>query len=195
MRTNNHALFGLLLLVLVVTALRLTPLTGARKGAAQPPSALSLHPTARPFPLLQVGAPVPDARLLDWDGHEYHLSDFRGQKMLVAFFCGSPRCVLFAFQWEKIHRQAPEVIMLGISTTGPQDVSRFRQETHVTFLLLFDPNYQFARPNDQAPCPSSAVIDEEGRVIYLSGRDGNSPAGSHALRRHLRLRSEVDKPR
>jgi peroxiredoxin len=188
MRTSNRTLFGLLLLLLVFAALRLTLLTAARKGADQPSTALGRDPTAQPFPLLQVGAPAPDAPLLDWDSHEYRLSDYRGHRVLVAFFCESPRCDHLASQWDKIHQQAPDLIVLGISTHGPQYVSRFRQETHVTFPLLFDPNYQFARSADRAPCPSSAVIDEDGIVVYLSGRSGDSQTSGHALRQHLRLR-------
>jgi peroxiredoxin len=195
MGTGNRALFGLLLLLLVFAAFRLTLLTAARKGAARTPHALGRDPTARPFPLLQVGAPAPDALLLDRDGHEYRLSEFRGHRVLVAFFCGSPRCVQIASQWEKIRRQALDVIVLGISTTGPQDICRFGQETHVKFPLLFDPSYQFSRPDDRAPCPSSAVIDEDGIVVYLSGRSGNSQTGSNTLRQHLRLRPEIDIPR
>jgi peroxiredoxin len=188
MRSSNRILFGLVLLLLVVAALRLTLLTASRKGADQHSTPLREDPTARPFPLLQVGAPSPDAPLLDREGHEYHLSDYRGYRVLLGFFCESPRSVYLASQWEKIHQQAPEVIVLGVSTHGPQDVPGFRQETHVTFPLLFDPNYQFARPDDRAPCPSAAVIDAEGVVVYLSSRAGDPQASRHALRQQLRLR-------
>lgn len=188
MRTSNRIVFGLLLLVLVVAALRLTRVTAPRNGAGQPSTGLGQVPMAQPFPRLQIGAPAPDAHLLDWEGREYRLSDYHRQRVLVAFFCDSPQCIHLASQWEKIHQQAPDVIVLGISTRGPQVVLRFRQETHVTFPLLFDPNYQFARPEDRTPCPSAAVIDEGGTVVYLFGRSGSLQTGISALRQHLRIR-------
>jgi peroxiredoxin len=187
MRGRNLALFGLLLLLLVVAAYRLTILTAACNGAGQPSLALDRDPTARSFPQLQVGALAPDAPLLDRDGAEYALSCFPGHKLLVAFFCDSPRCVRYAAQWERIHREAPDLIVLGVSTRGPQCISGFRQETGVTFPLLFDPNYHFASPNDRVTCPRSAVIGEDGRVVYLSDRSGDLQASFDALRRHLRL--------
>src|SRR5438309_1090851 len=135
MKPDNRTLFVLLLPLPACAALALTSLTAVWKGAAapieRPPFALDLDASAQVFPPLRVGALAPAPPLLDREGHEYRLPRYRGHRVLLAFFHDSPRCIRLAPRWEKIHRQAPDVIVLGISTHGPADLPRFRQATRV----------------------------------------------------------------
>jgi peroxiredoxin len=173
MRIDNRTLPVLLFLLLGCAALALTFLTGAHKDAAfhatAPGRSLDQDPTAPSLFPLRVGTPAPDLPLLDRDGGTYRLSQFRGRRVLLAFFRDSPDCVRFAPKWEKLNRRSPEVMVLGISTNGPGDVDRFRRATKVTFPLLFDRDYDRDRLDEHIQCPSSAAIDEDGIIVSLSG--------------------------
>jgi peroxiredoxin len=116
----------------------------------------------------QIGSPAPDFSLYADDGQEYRLSRLRGRKVLLNFLCGCSRCVDFAHEWERFHRTLPNVIVLGISTFGPSYLQKFRETTHATFPILFDPGFTVAELYRSVECPRSWVIDERGIVAYAS---------------------------
>ncbi|MCS6862567.1 MAG: peroxiredoxin family protein [Abditibacteriales bacterium] len=54
--------------------------------------------------LPKVSSLAPDFTLTDYKGKTYRLSDFRGKKVLLNFFCGCGACAELAATWEKIQR-------------------------------------------------------------------------------------------
>jgi hypothetical protein len=70
----------------------------------------------------KVGSLAPEFTLSDYNDKTYCLSDFRGKKVLLNFFCGCGKCAELALTWEKIHRQRRDVQVLGISTINPQQI-------------------------------------------------------------------------
>ncbi len=116
----------------------------------------------------KVGSLAPEFTLTDYNGKTYRLSDFRGKKVLLNFFCGCGSCAELAVTWEKIHRQRSDVQVLGVSTINPEIIRDWRRSLDVTFPTLFDPNYSVAEEYESTNCPRCWVIDEKGKVVYIS---------------------------
>jgi peroxiredoxin len=133
----------------------------------------------------KVGDLAPDFTLTDDNGKTYRLSDFRGKKALLNFFCGCGSCAELAETWEKIHRQFPDTQVLGISTINPDVIRNWCRSLDVTFPTLFDPNYGAAEVYDSTNCPRCWVIDEEGKVDYTSHPQDRPTEVARALRQHL----------
>jgi peroxiredoxin len=132
-----------------------------------------------------VGSIAPDFTLNDYNGKTYRLSDFRGKKVLLNFFCGCGACAQLALTWEKIHRQREDVQVLGVSTINPEQIKNWCRAIGTTFPVLFDPNYHVAEQYDSLHCPRSWVIDESGKVVYASHEQDSSSVTLRALQRHL----------
>jgi peroxiredoxin len=139
------------------------------------PSSLISHP-------LKVGSLAPDFTLNDYNDKTYCLSDFRGKKVLLNFFCRCGACAQLALTWEKIHRQREDVQVLGISTINPERLRGWCRAMDITFPALFDPAYQVAEQYDSIHCPRSWVVDERGKVVYTDQKQNNPSAVAHALR-------------
>lgn len=138
----------------------------------------------------KVGSLAPDFTLSDDNGKTYRLSDFRGKKVLLNFFCGCGTCAELSLTWEKIHRQRADVQVLGISTIHPEQIQSWCRAIGVTFPVLFDPGYQVAEQYDSLHCPQSWVIDESGKVVYASQEQDTLSDITRTLRRLLSM-SEV----
>jgi len=138
-----------------------------------------------------VGSLAPDFTLRDYNGKTYRLSDYRGKKVLLNFFCGCGACAQLALTWEKIHRQRWDVQVLGISTISPGTIQDWCRSLGVTFPTLFDPNYGVAEVYESTNCPRSWVIDEGGKVVYTS-REEDSPSDViRALQESLAVSKEA----
>lgn len=135
------------------------PRDPAAQTAAIPPGPPKAGEPAPDF-VLQPYAAVPNSSV--------RLSDLRGKRVLLNFFCGCDPCHKLAATWEGAHRSSPKLAVLGVSTMGSGHVARFRKETGVTFPLLFDPGYTVAEKYDSIHCPRSWIIDLSGNVAYTN---------------------------
>jgi peroxiredoxin Q/BCP len=92
---------------------------------------------------LSPGDPAPDFTLPDPDGKTVTLSDLRGRKVIVYFYpaASTPGCTKQAcdFRDNLASLQSAGYSVLGISPDKPAKQARFRDEEHVTFPLLCDP--------------------------------------------------------
>ena len=92
---------------------------------------------------LSAGDPAPDFTLPDADGTEVTLSALRGRKVIVYFYpaASTPGCTKQAcdFRDNLASLQAAGYEVLGISPDEPAKQAKFRDEQHVTFPLLCDP--------------------------------------------------------
>jgi len=93
---------------------------------------------------LAPGDPAPDFTLPDADGTEVTLSALRGRKVIVYFYpaASTPGCTTQAcdFRDNLSSLQAAGYEVLGISPDKPAKQGKFRDEQHVTFPLLCDPD-------------------------------------------------------
>lgn len=93
--------------------------------------------------MLSVGTQAPDFCLLDAQGNEVCLSDFRGKKVVVYFYpkdhtpgCTRQAC---AFQATMNTYQKHDVVLIGISKDSVKSHAKFSEKHGLSFRLLSDP--------------------------------------------------------
>lgn len=132
---------------------------------------------------LEPGEDAPDFQLLDQDGHEVALSDFRGQPVVVYFYpkASTPGCTTQACG-VRDHRPRYEqagAVVLGVSPDPVRKLRKFADEQALDFRLLSDEDHAVAERygvwvqksmygrtywgNER----TSFVIDPDGRVGAL----------------------------
>ena len=93
---------------------------------------------------LTAGTPAPEFTLLDQDGAEVSLSDFRGQKTIVYFYpeADTPGCTTQACDFrDNLNSLAGAGYqVLGVSRDKPAKLAAFKENQNLTFPLLSDPD-------------------------------------------------------
>lgn len=96
--------------------------------------------------MLEIGMPAPEFALLDQDGNEVSLAQFRGKKVVLYFYsrdntsgCTRQACA-FAANYDSFKEMGVEVI--GISKDSVASHQRFAAKHSLPFLLLSDPERQ-----------------------------------------------------
>jgi peroxiredoxin Q/BCP len=123
---------------------------------------------------LKVGDPAPDFELPGTGGKTYRLSDYRGRKLVLAFYPGdfTPTCTRqfcsYRDQGEKLDELGAD--MLGISPQSVESHERFTQEKSLNVPLLADEDKAVAKAYGILAGPmlrrAIFVVDEEGIVRY-----------------------------
>jgi peroxiredoxin Q/BCP len=130
---------------------------------------------------LNVGDRAPDFALPGTDDKTYRLSDYRGRKLVLAFYPGDFTAVCtkqfcsYRDQGEKLDQLGAEV--LGISPQSVESHERFSEEKKLNVPLLADEDKSVARAYGVLAGPmvrrAIFVIDEEGvvrhRKVTLTG--------------------------
>ncbi|QLY30443.1 thioredoxin-dependent thiol peroxidase [Nocardia huaxiensis] len=95
---------------------------------------------------LSPGDTAPAFTLLDADGKEVSLSDYRGRKVIVYFYpaASTPGCTKQACDFRDSLSELNEagIDVLGISPDKPAKLAKFRDNEGLTFPLLSDPDKQ-----------------------------------------------------
>lgn len=93
--------------------------------------------------MLEVGTKAPDFTLLDQDGNEVSLSDFRGQKVALYFYPkdSTPGCTKQACAYQSSIDDFidKDVKVIGISKDSVKSHKNFSTKQGLTFTLLSDP--------------------------------------------------------
>ncbi|MDD3212660.1 MAG: thioredoxin-dependent thiol peroxidase [Eubacteriales bacterium] len=93
--------------------------------------------------MLQIGQTAPEFALPDQEGKEHHLSDFRGQKVVVYFYPrdNTPGCTREAQAFKAAYDAYREknVAVVGISKDSQASHQKFKSKYELPFLLLSDP--------------------------------------------------------
>jgi peroxiredoxin Q/BCP len=123
---------------------------------------------------LNLGDRAPDFELPGTGGKTYRLSDYRGRKLVLAFYPGDFTAVCtkqfcsYRDQGEKLDGLGADV--LGISPQSVESHERFSEEKKLNVPLLADEDKSVARAYGVAAGPmvrrAIFVIDEEGVVRY-----------------------------
>jgi peroxiredoxin Q/BCP len=130
---------------------------------------------------LNVGDPAPDFELPGTGAKTYRLSDYRGRKLILAFYPGDFTVVCtrqfcsYRDQGERLGELGAEV--LGISPQSVDSHERFTQEKSLNVPLLADEDKEVARAYGVVAGPmvrrAIFVIDEGGivrhRKVTLAG--------------------------
>lgn len=93
--------------------------------------------------MLEIGMQAPDFTLLDQQGKQVSLSDFRGRKIVLYFYPkdNTPGCTRQACAFAESHQDFEEkgVVVIGISKDSVASHLKFSDKYHLPFILLSDP--------------------------------------------------------
>lgn len=117
---------------------------------------------------LKAGTLAPEFRLNRLDGGgELSLSEFRGQRVLLAFSspdCGP--CNALAPDLEKFHRGHPELQVVMISK-GELKENRVKVKEHgLTFPIVLQQQWEISRRYAMFATPIAYLIDEQGIITH-----------------------------
>ncbi|MCL4869030.1 MAG: thioredoxin-dependent thiol peroxidase [Anaerolineae bacterium] len=98
--------------------------------------------------MLETGQPAPEFTLLNQDGKEVKLADFRGRRLILFFYprADTPGCTIqacgFRDNWPIISEANATV--LGISPDTPEDLAKWHKKMGFPYDLLSDPDHVVA---------------------------------------------------
>jgi peroxiredoxin len=129
--------------------------------------------------MIEPGTPAPDFTLPNHRGEQVSLSDYRGRKLILAFYPNdfSPVCSdqlsLYQEVLGRINEQGAELV--GISTDGSWAHNAFRKQLGLEMTLLadFHPKGEVSRAYGAyledwgTPNRSLVLIDEDGIVRWV----------------------------
>ena len=132
--------------------------------------------------MIKVGDQAPHFSLLDTSKAQVQLSDFQGQKLVIAFypaaFTGVCKAELCSFQESLSQFNALSAQVVGISVDGPFANGAFASSNDIRFPLLSDYQRETVQaygvllenfagmPGYTAAQRSVFIIDEAGTVSY-----------------------------
>ena len=114
---------------------------------------------------------APDFELSGIDSKTYHLSDFRGQVVVLNFWATwCTPCVLEMPSLERLHQTLKEkglrVIAVNMDDPGTEaGVKKFVESYGLNFAVLRDPNYSAAGKYGVSGFPETFFISREGKFI------------------------------
>lgn len=137
----------------------------------------------------QTQAPAPDFHLRDVSGKLRSLQQFRGQPLVLFFFCGCIPCHNCAALWGEMQRTGavpPTARTLAVFLGDGAAAQSFAKETGLLVrqtVLLADPELKVARLYRAAPCPRVFVLDAAGRILYTNNHkeDAHQSASAAAV--------------
>ncbi len=128
---------------------------------------------------LEAGNPAPDFALLDQDGKQHRLADYRGKTVVLYFYPkdNTPGCTAEAcsLRDEFGPIQAAGAVILGVSTDDAASHRAFREEHHLPFPLLVDDGATVATAYGAwGPGISASGREYVGmsRATFIIGPDG-----------------------
>lgn len=142
--------------------------------------------------MIEVGQQAPDFTLRDQEGEKVSLADYRGRKLMLAFYPAdfSPVCGDQLSIYQEVKPQIDEtgVELVGISVDSTWAHRAFQEKLGFEFTLLsdFEPKGEVARAYgsyiDRAGIANRTLvlIDEDGKVAwtYESPNPGEFPGAN-----------------
>jgi peroxiredoxin Q/BCP len=118
------------------------------------------------------GDPAPEFELPGTGGRTYRLADYRGRKVVLAFYPGdfTPVCTkqFCSYRDEGERLDAIDAVVLGISPQSVDSHERFTREKSLNVPLLADEGKRVAKAYGIVAGPllrrATFVIDEEGVI-------------------------------
>jgi peroxiredoxin Q/BCP len=127
---------------------------------------------------LRVGDPAPDFTLVEANGAEVSLSDFRDKAEVVLFFYpkdATPGCTAEACSFRDSYEAFRDAgaVVIGVSSDPPESHRQFAGRFHLPFPLLSDPSgevrarYGVPRTFGIFPGRTTFLIDRRGIVRHV----------------------------
>ncbi|MBD7936020.1 MULTISPECIES: thiol-disulfide oxidoreductase ResA [Cytobacillus] len=123
---------------------------------------------------VQIGKEAPDFVLVDMDGKEHQLSDYKGQGVFLNFWgtwckpC-EKEMPFINNQYEQFKNQGVQTIAVNISESNLA-VNKFIERHGMTFPVVIDKNEDVKAAYGIGPLPATFLINPEGEVVkYHTG--------------------------
>lgn len=132
--------------------------------------------------MLEAGMPAPEFTLLDQDGSERKLSDFRGKKVILFFIpqAMTPACTMESCEFQESSEalSAGGYQVLGVSRDAVERLRRFADRDGLEYPFLSDPEAEIHRTYGaygtknsygrivEGVIRSTFVIDESGDIEH-----------------------------
>jgi len=133
--------------------------------------------------MLRVGDPAPDFHLLNDEGKEVSLADFRGKRVIVYFYprANTPGCTMEACEFRDLRTEFDRqgAAILGISADSVSAQLGFKKKQKLNFPLLSDPEFKaieafgarrmkkFLGRSFLGIVRSSFLVGPDGRIEYI----------------------------
>lgn len=130
--------------------------------------------------MLEIGTKAPDFRLLDQNGKEHTLEDYKGKKVILYFYPkdNTPGCTKQACGFTLLYPQFTEkgAVVLGVSKDTVASHKKFEEKQELTITLLADPDLEAIKAYDvwqeknmygkktMGVVRTTYLIDEEGMI-------------------------------
>lgn len=131
--------------------------------------------------MLEVGTKAPDFQLMNQEGKEVTLSEYRGKKVILYFYPrdNTPGCTTQACGFAELYPQIQEkgAIVLGVSKDSVASHQKFKEKYQLPFTLISDPDLQAIQAYDvwkeknmygkkvMGVVRTTDLIDEDGVII------------------------------
>ena len=131
--------------------------------------------------MLEVGTKAPDFQLMNQEGKEVTLSEYRGKKVILYFYPrdNTPGCTTQACGFAELYPQIQEkgAIVLGVSKDSVASHQKFKKKYQLPFTLISDPDLQAIQAYDvwkeknmygkkvMGVVRTTYLIDEDGVII------------------------------
>ena len=131
--------------------------------------------------MLEIGIKAPDFTLLNQDGREVSLADYRGKKVILYFYPkdDTPGCTSQACGFTQLYPDFKEkgAEIIGISKDSVKSHRKFADKYNLTFTLLADTETKVVEAYDvwkeksmygkkyMGVVRTTYLIDEEGMII------------------------------
>ena len=137
----------------------------------------AINPTGRP-PSADIGHPAPDFTLVNLEGDEVALSDFKGQPIILNFWatwCGPCRAEMPSLQAASVSLDGQAVI-LGVNVREqPSAVGPFLDQYGVTYPVVLDEGGRIQTLYRIRAFPTTYFIDEQGVITEIISGALNEP--------------------
>lgn len=121
---------------------------------------------------VNVGESAPDFTLVDLDGNQVSLSDFRGKTVFINFWATwCPPCRAEMPEIEAIYQEYKDkgVIVIGVDILESEDVvRRFVEQGGYSWTFVLDISGEVAANYEVAAIPTSFFVDREGIIQAVS---------------------------
>lgn len=134
-------------------------------------------------PTLEVGMIAPEFTLMDQNGNEVSLHDFKGSNVVVYFYpkAMTPGCTVQACELRNSEASLKEasIVVLGISADPVKSLKKFEEKEKLNFTLLSDPEHKaiasygvwgpkkFMGKEFDGIHRQSFLIDKEGKIVHI----------------------------
>lgn len=155
---------------------------------------LSASPASAQGPA--VGKPAPPFALADVNEKQRSLSEFRGRRVALFFFCGCSWCEDVAREWAALQRggalaekekgkgaPAPATLIVYSELDAPvaRELSSLYGLDPAQSVSLPDPAMAATKVYRADPCPRVFVLDGKGVLRYTNDRADDAPRKAPAL--------------